>query len=58
MLKPRTKKKDENETAAALVRKVTGTKRARVSDLLASPELRRKYREAKRSEAAKRKTVA
>jgi len=40
-------KKDANQTASANVRKVTGTKRARVSELLDSPALRKQYREAK-----------
>jgi len=41
-------KKDANQIAASNVCEVTGTKRARVSELLNSPELRKKYREAKK----------
>ncbi len=40
-------KKDTNQTAAANVRKVTGTKKAKVSELL-PPELRKKYHAAKK----------
>jgi len=43
---------DANQTAATLVRKVTGTKAPRPEDLLGSPELQRKYREAKRRAGA------
>lgn len=40
--------RDTNETAAALVQKVTGSKPVRGEDLLGSEELKRKFREAKK----------
>jgi hypothetical protein len=46
-MRKRKPRPDANQTAAALVRKVTDTKAPRPEDLLGDPELQRQYREAK-----------
>ena len=59
MPKPQRKSlpRDANQTAAALVRKVTGSGPVRGEDLLGSEELKRQYREAKRANSVRSREV-
>ena len=47
-MRKRKPRPDANQTAVALVRKVTGSAPMTAEDLLGSEELKRKYREAKK----------
>lgn len=54
-LKPRPKAKpDANQTAAALVRAITGSGPVNGEDLLGSPELQRQLREAKAADKGRK----
>jgi len=49
------KRKDPNQQAVELVRAVTGTKKRKGDELLASPKLRKMFAEALKKEKARKK---